>query len=332
MPAKVVMIQPLLGAYAPWLVERVRAPIEVAVAPSFRDEDVLPLLPDAEIAITSHWSREWGSAATRLRFIQMPGAGWDKIDAAAVPAGVLVANCYEHERAIAEYVIMACLALSRQLLPADRSIRRASWRHFPAVGPARYSELGSRTIGTIGFGRIGREVAALAAPFGMRRIAVDPLPVPDELRERLGLAWVGWPESLDRLLEEADFAVLAAPLNDRTRGMLGARELRLLKPGAFLINPARAELVDERALYEALRARWFAGAALDAWWREPTTDECLAPSRFPFAELDNVIMTPHSSGSTEETFRRRMEVVAANLDRFLQGEPVLNVVEVLSRR
>jgi phosphoglycerate dehydrogenase-like enzyme len=329
--ANVAFLAPSLEDYAAWLTDEVRAPVVVRVPATMRDEDVLPLLPDADIAITMSWLPIWGQVARRLRFIQMPGAGWDKIDAAAIPTGVLVANCYEHEWGIAEYVLMMCLALSRELLEADRTIRQASWRHFPAVGHPLYPELGGRTIGLIGLGRIGRAVAELAGAFRMRRIGVDANPPSADVQARLGLAWVGTDASLDRLLDESDFVVVAVPLNESTRGMLGARELQRLKPGAYLINPARAPIVDEQALYEALRNRLFAGAALDPWWHYPKTDECVAPSRFPFAELDNVIMTPHVSGSTVETFQRRMQVVADNLNRFLQGEPVLNVVRELSR-
>jgi phosphoglycerate dehydrogenase-like enzyme len=252
------------------------------------------------------------------------------MDAMAIPPGVLVANCYEHEWGMAEYVLMMCLALSRKLLEADRTIRQASWRLFPAVGHPLYPELGGRTIGLIGLGRIGRAVAELAGAFRMRRIGVDVNPPPAEVQARLGLAWVGTDASLDRLLGESDFVVVAVPLNEETRGMLGRRELARLKPSAYLINPARAPIVDEQALYEALRDRVFAGAALDPWWQYPRTDECVAPSRFPFAALDNVIMTPHTSGSTIETFQRRMQVVADNLNRFLRGEPVVNVVRELS--
>jgi phosphoglycerate dehydrogenase-like enzyme len=327
---RVVLIAPNLAGYAGWLVEQVAAPIAVEVAPTFRDEDVCPLLDEAEIAVTSHWTVAMGRAARRLRFIQLPGAGWDKIAAAAVPEGVLVANCYEHERAIAEYVALACLALSRRLLEADRTIRQGNWRLFPAVSDVQYAELGGRTIGIVGLGRIGRAVAAMAGAFGMRRIGVDVRPPPAAVRR--GFAWVGGPAELDRLLGEADFAVLAVPHTAETRGLLGARELGLLKPTAFLVNPARAELVDQGALYEALRAGRFAGAALDVWWHYPQGDEVVAPADLPFADLPNVLMTPHLSGSTSGTFERRMRVVAANLSRFLRGEPVAHVVGELSRR
>jgi len=262
----------------------------------------------------------------------MPGAGWDKIDPAGIPSGVLVANCYEHEQGMAEYVLMMCLALSRKLLEADRTIRQGDWRLFPALGHPLYPELGGRTLGIVGLGRIGTAVARLAGAFGMRRRAVDLRPIGEEERAGLGLEWSGGMDQLDRLLVESDFVVLAVPFDEATRGLIGARRLRLMQPSAYLLNPARAELCDERALYEALRDGVIAGAALDAWWHYPTTEgEVVAPSSYPYHELTNVIMTPHSSGSTQQTMDRRMEVVAANLDRFLRGEPVVNVVAALSR-
>jgi phosphoglycerate dehydrogenase-like enzyme len=272
-----------------------------------------------------------GQAARRLRFIQMPGTGWDKIDPTAIPGGVLVANAHEHEPAIAEYVLLMCLAPSRRLLESDRTIRQGNWRLFPGIVSGVCRELGGRTIGLIGLGRIGRSVAQLAGAFQMRRIGIDTFPPPEDARAALGLEGAGTPADLDRLLAESDFVVTALPLSEQTRGILDARRLRLLKPSAYLINPARAELIDERALFEALRDRGFAGAALDPWWRYAKFDECAAPARFPFAELDNVIVTPHSSANAYEVFERRMQVVAANVNRFLRGEPVVNVVREVSR-
>jgi phosphoglycerate dehydrogenase-like enzyme len=113
--------------------------------------------------------------------------------------------------------------------------------------------------------------------------------------------------------------------------MIGTRELHMMKSTAFLINPARAELIDERALYEALRDNVIAGAALDPWWHYPKDREKAAPSDYPFRDLPNVVMTPHVSGYTTGTVERRFRVVAANIDRFARGEPIVNVVRELSR-
>ncbi len=331
MAVKIVMVTPFLNDRRQWLADNLIVPVEIAASPTFREEDACPLLPGAEIALTSHWSKAMGEAAGDLRLIQMPGAGWDKMDATAIPDGVLVANCYEHEQGIAEYVVMMCLALARELLKADRTIRQGNWKLFPALGYPFFPELGGQTIGIIGLGRIGKAVAKLTSGFNMRRIALDAFPVPDDVKESLQIDWIGGISDLDRLLGESDFVVISAPYSDETRGMLGKRELSLLKPTAFLINPARAEIVDEEALYEALRDKVFAGAALDPWWHYPKTNECVAPSRFPFADLDNVIMTPHTSGSTAQTIDRRLDVMVANLNRYFRGESVVNVVQEMSR-
>jgi phosphoglycerate dehydrogenase-like enzyme len=326
-----VAFAPFLQGYAQWLQQNVSAPIRVRVSPTFREDDVLPMIPDAAIVITSHWSTRLGQVARSLRLIHVPGAGWDKIDPAGVPAGVLVANCYEHEQAMAEWVMMMCLALSRDLLECDRTLRMGVWRKFPAVGHPFYPELGGQTIGIVGLGRVGRTVARLASAFSMRRVGIDALPVADDTRASLGLDWAGGVDQLDRLLAESDFVVIATPLEDSTRSMFDARRLRRMKRSAFLINPARAEMCDERDLYEALRDRVIAGAALDPWWHYPKTDEVVAPSSSPYQELPNVIMTPHVSGSTKGMLDRRMQIVAANIDRFLRGEPLVHVVAELSR-
>lgn len=328
----VAIFAPYLKNYATWLEEKVSTPIRVRVSPTFRECDVLPLLPDAEIVITAHWSQRLGAAATSLRFLQIPGAGWDKIDPLGIRPGVLVANCYEHDTAIAEYVIMMCLALSRQLLEADRTIRMGVWRMFPAIGYPFYPELGGRTLGIVGLGRIGRAVARLATAFDMQILAIDAAPIPAALCQSLGLRLAGGASDLDHLLTESDFVVIAAPLDTSTRSLFDARRLRQMKRTAYLINPARAEICVEKDLYEALRDRIIAGAALDPWWHYPKTDEVVAPSEYPYQELDNVIMTPHASGSTDRMLERRMHVIASNIDRFLCGEPVVNAVAALSAR
>src|SRR5918998_1443622 len=244
---------PHLAAYAEQLERAVSTPIRVRVTPTFRDEDALPLVRDAEIVVTSHWSVQLGEAAAALRFLQLPGAGWDKIDPAGIPPGVLVANCYEHEQGIAEYVLMMCLALNRKLLEADRTIRMGIWRLFPAIGHPLYPELGGQTIGIVGLGRIGRAVARLAGAFGMRRLGVDVNPPSDQDRRALGLDRADDLAGLDRMLAESDFVVIATTLGASSRGLFDAERLAGMKPTAFLINPARAEICVEGDLYRALR-------------------------------------------------------------------------------
>jgi phosphoglycerate dehydrogenase-like enzyme len=139
--------------------------------------------------------------------------------------------------------------------------------------------------------------------------------------------WIGGPERLDELLEVSDYVVVCCPLTESTHGMLDGARLARLKRGAFLINVARAEIVDELALYEALRERRLAGAALDVWYRYPAdAGQPMLPASLPFGELENVIMTPHLSAWTEEMVERRWKKIAANLDALAEGRPLGNLV------
>ncbi|MEO7144737.1 MAG: NAD(P)-dependent oxidoreductase [Bryobacteraceae bacterium] len=178
----------------------------------------------------------------------------------------------------------------------------------------------------IGFGHIGREVARRAEAFGLAVQAIRSRPGLggyEGLRARI----VGGPEALPELLSTSDFVVVACPLTPQTEGMLTGERLRLLQRHAILVNVARAEIVDEAALFEALREGWFAAAALDVWYRYPShAGEILHGSRYPFHELPNVLATPHSSAWTGPMIARRARQMAANLDRFARGEPVERVV------
>ena len=145
----------------------------------------------------------------------------------------------------------------------------------------------------------------------------------------LGIDYMLGAEGMRRVLSEADFVLVSTPLNADTEGLIGADELALMKPNAYIINPARGHIVDEKALFDALNERRIAGAAIDTWYDYPVAvDDQPRPSKFPFWDLDNVIMTPHHSGATEGTRSRRALVVAENIDRLNRREPLINVVAV----
>lgn len=294
---------------------------------------VLRLLPGKDAFISAIVKPDLAGVTPGLKAILLSAAGYEKISPSAVPPGCVVANAYEHEAPIAEWVMMAAVVLDHEVLKADRTLRANDWSAWIFRRPP-YRELLGRTMGVIGLGHIGRRVLKLARAYDMRLIAVSRRAPTARDAGSLGLEWAGGMHELDRLLGEADFVLTSTPLTGETRALIGGRELSLMKPTAYIINPARGPIIEEEALYRALKDRRIAGAAIDVWWQYPESpelDPTTPPSRFPFQELDNILMTPHISGGTLGTSARRARVVAANIDRLYRGEPLVNVVRELSR-
>ena len=290
------------------------------------EQRINELLPDADVFIGSKCTAQMLGTAAKLRFIHVPGAGTEKLAPEVWASDLVIANVFEHERSIAEYILMAILALSHDLHTIDADLREGVWRN-PMINPALPLRrvLAGQTIGLVGYGHIGQEVAGISKLLGMKVAAIHQRPRSDP--ESTGLEFVGGPDDLPHLLEISDVVVVVVPLTEQTTGLIGAKELHQMKRTAFLINVARGEVVQERALYDALRSGSIAGAALDVWYRvRPTTEDVAPPSVLPFGELPNVLMTPHVSGVTEHTFSGRARVIGENLESFRTGSDIRNLV------
>jgi phosphoglycerate dehydrogenase-like enzyme len=320
---KVLFLGRFAGGHAPRIVARLTTAPDTEILADDTDATRLaPALAEADIVVGLAWRAGFPSAP-RLRLLQCFATGVDLMDLAAVPSGVTVCNVFGHESPIAEYVIMTMLALTHRLFHSVLSFRSGSWEAGLQGGGTRHGELLGRTLGIVGYGRIGREVARRAEPFGVRLLAANRSPVADAAPvERV------YPlAELDRMLPECDVVVIASALAPETRGLIDARRIALMKPDALLINIARGQIIDEEALYAALRDERLGGAAIDVWWRYPTPAEPRPlPSRFAFHELPNVLMTPHCATFTEGTAERRFGDIAGNIDRFIRGETLINVV------
>jgi phosphoglycerate dehydrogenase-like enzyme len=288
------------------------------------------LLADVDVFVGTDFSPEMGAAARSLKAILIPAAGFDRVVPSAVPPGVVVANAYHHEAPIAEWVMAVAVALDHELLASVRTFRNGDWSQWPQRhGP--YRELFGRTFGIIGYGAIGRRVAKLANAYDMRVMAAGRRAETAAEAEADNVEYGAGQEAMEKVLATADFVLVSTPLVEATHGLIGEREIGLMRPDAYLINPARGHIIDEKALYDALAGGLIAGAAIDTWYEYPVgADDSPRPSRFPFWELDNVIMTPHHSGATVGTSTRRAATTAANIDRLANGEPLVNVIDELS--
>ncbi len=282
-------------------------------------------LTQADALISMFWRRQMAAEVSRLKLIQALGAGVDAYDVEAIPSGCALCNVYEHAVPMAEYVIGAMVALTTRFAFHDRQLRQGRWDGTGRGDGAPHQEMAGKTVGLIGLGSIGREVTRRARVFEMRVHAVKAHP--QSARGEIELDRIGGPQQLRDLLVASDYLIVCCPLNAQTRGMLNRETLALLKPGAYLINVARAEIIEEEALFDALKNNRIAGAALDVWYRYPATiEQQLLPSTLPFHELENVLMTPHLSAWTEAMIERRWRKIAANLDALAEGRPLQNVV------
>ncbi|GLY27233.1 2-hydroxyacid dehydrogenase [Kineosporia sp. NBRC 101731] len=255
-----------------------------------------------------------------LRLVQVTGAGVDKV--AALPPQVLLANTFHHGRSIAEHVVMVSMMLLRHVPRAGRELAEGRWRTVmtdPAVPFG--GVLAGRTMGIVGFGEIGSQVAVLARALGMHVRAVRhsgrPSPAVD---------WMGTSGQLPELLGSSDIVVVTVPLGEATLGLIDAQALKQMRADAILVNVARGAVVDEQALHDALSQGTIGGAAIDVWWRNPRDPDAPPPSHLDFTGFDNVVLTPHQSGHTEETFRGRVLDVVANVEALAAGQPLRNIV------
>ncbi len=265
----------------------------------------------------------------RLRIIAQYAVGYDNIDLeCAIKHGVYVTNTPGVlTDAVADFTWGLILAVTRRIVEADEFVRSGKW-YESGTGWHPIMLLGfevtGKTLGIIGMGRIGRAVAERAKGFRMKILYYDKRRLPPEEEERLGAKYV----DLDTLLRESDIVSLHTPLTPETYHMIGERELRLMKPTAYLVNTARGKVVDTEALVKALREGWIAGAALDVFEQEPL------PPDHPLTKFRNVVLAPHIASATTETRTRMAEIVAENLIAFYKGEipPTLVNKEVVKVR
>ncbi|TMK54986.1 MAG: hypothetical protein E6G59_01070 [Actinobacteria bacterium] len=256
----------------------------------------------------------------KLRLIQVPGHGFEHVDveaarAAAVPVAT-VASSGAEAHTVAEWTILMAGAASRRLTQGHNALARGEFANVTLMQEGVF-ELAGKTIGIVGLGRIGREVAKRARGFDMKIVYHDAYRPGPDVEQQLGAEY----RELDALLREADVVTLHVPATGKTKALIGARELEMMKPEAILVNTSRGPVVDHDALVDALRSKSIRAAALDVYDPEPP------PPDDPLLALDNVTFSPHMAGVTAESLLRILQAAMANCNRVARGEEPLDVVE-----
>jgi len=277
-------------------------------------EELLDAVEDVDAiycTLSERIDREVMDRAGKLRVIGTMSVGVDHIDVnyatsrgiyVVYTPGVLTETVADHAWAL-------LLATARRVAEADRIIREGGWEIPWAPTMMLGYDVHGKTLGVVGMGRIGSAVARRAKGFNMRVLYYDIIRR-KELEEELGAEYV----ELDELLRESDFVTLHVPLTPKTRGLIGERELRLMKKTAILVNTSRGPVVEQKALTRALREGWIAGAGLDVFEEEPI------PADDPLLKLDNVVLTPHIASASHDTRNRMAEYAAEGIIKVLKGE------------
>jgi len=315
-PLKIVVMR----QFSAELGAQLKVPHELVPYGGEDDAAMAALLAGADVLVSGAYRAAWRPApGARLRLIQCTGAGVDGIHLPSVPAGCTVCNVYGHERGVAEQAFLHLLALHKGLFRLDAALRQGDWLPERPYLP----EMIGNHLLILGAGEIGQALVRWGRFLGMDVTVLTRRPT--NVRVGPGVRHLGGLDELPRHLPTADFIVIAIPAAAGTVDLIAAREFALMKPTACLVNVGRGPVINEQALYDALRTRRIAGAGLDVWYQYPSAPgQKQRPARLPFHELDNIIMTPHKP--TAETMAYRWRAIAGNIARLARGEALQRIV------
>jgi phosphoglycerate dehydrogenase-like enzyme/ribonuclease HI len=284
----------------------------------------------AEVIVGGELAEEDLRIAKNLELFQIPFAGVDKVNLEAFKKfpEITVSNTHGNSHAVSEHAICLLLALAKNLVNNDRDLRKGKWHGF--ITKETTIQLHGKNLGIIGLGSIGLEIAKRALSFGMNIYAIKrSFQKEEKLDKKYGLTFLGDHEQLEYVIEKSDFIIIAVPLTTKTENMINENILKLMK-GKFLINIGRGNIIDEKALYQNLKNGNLAGAAIDTWYQYPNKNYSeVLPSKYPFHELSNIIMTPHNAGYSDKAVEENILSVYRNISRIFHGEKPENIINLI---
>lgn len=319
---RILLIDPI----PPSLVERMRpmfpAGTDLDLVPTLSEEDLARHAAETEIllVIQRKVDARLLSIVPRVRFVQRVGVGYDNLDLEALQAAGVVAAYTPGANAVAvaEHTILLMLALLKRLTAAESATRQGGWPTMELF-QAGLGDLAGTTVGLVGFGNTARAVAQRLVPFGSRLQYTSHHAMDPATEQQFGVRYA----SLEDLLASSTIVSLHVPLTGATRRLIGEAELAKMPAGAFLVNTSRGEVIDEAALRHAIESGKLGGAALDVLYNEGAGGN-------PFADLPQVIVTPHIAGGSRAAVERALQMALANVARYLRGEPPLDLVPMPS--
>ena len=299
--------------------------VEIVYPTTGTDEELVELARDVEVIVSTRLSPVVAENAPKLKLLQKTGAGVDDMPFEALKPDTYMANTSgSNPLPLAEGAVALVLALAKRIAPRNKEFNKGR-------SGKRGVFFHKKTAGILGMGAIGVEAAKMLKGLGMKVIATRRSK-DETLRKELGLEWLGDKDDLDRLMQESDFLIVTIPLTPDTVGLVGEHEIRQMKQGSYIVNVARAAIIEEKPLYDALVDGHLAGAAIDVWWQPHFWDpiwntENKPASAYPFWELDNVICIPHNIGSTDHQSDASLEIMVENIKRIRDGETPINLVD-----
>lgn len=297
---------------------------ELIIPPAFDEDTLCSLAADADVLLGPFVSEKLLNAASGLRLIQVPWTGMDTFNFSAVQnSTVPICNTHSNADAVAELALALTLDLIKKISYHDRKMRRGNWNRDQQPLTLKSGMIRGSTVCVLGLGNIGGRIAALFRAFGAEVEGTSDRRRPDETVAKV------YPQAeMTEAVKDADIVVCTLPLTADTRGRIDGNFLAAMKPGAMLVNVSRAAVIDEDALYEALTTGRLTGFAADVWWNAPKRGESESwPSTHnAFAELENVVMSPHRAGFVEGSFPH-LDGAIENIASLILGEPLHNLVD-----
>ncbi|MBA7499900.1 Formate dehydrogenase, mitochondrial [subsurface metagenome] len=284
-------------------------------------------LKEVEVVIGGTFSKEDLEQAKKLKLIQIPFAGVDKLDFNLYKnyLDIFICNIHANKFAVAEHAFALILALAKNIVNNDRDLRLGRWHGFSTKEPI--VQLRGKCLGIVGLGSIGWEIAKIGHTLGMKVYALKRKIEEKDLKKKNILEFLGDKKDLEKVIRESDFIVVVVPLTRETKGLIGEKELKLMKE-KYLINISRGTVIDEEALFESLKEQHLAGAAIDTWYLYPSSKQKeISPSKYDFHKLDNIIVSPHTAGYTDKALEENIKSVFDNIVKIYYGEEPENQID-----